>query len=480
MKSLKVLFIASLLMLISVGLASAQNPAYATPFVTSVTYQNVSNANAEVIFNFYAENSGTATPVTVQLNANAGASLFIGGVNQLPDNFSGSAVVSSNQPIVATLVQIPQSTSVKNRPLSNGFSTTSSEVLIATVLKNQFATTTKFSVQNADSVAADITVFFYNADNTAAPAIEVTRNNVPASSAVMFDLGTLPQITAGSFNGSAIVQATRTGTETPANIVASALELSTNGIAARAFEGVSEGAQTVYMPSALCNAFNATSNYAVQNTSQDTQTTVTVTFSNNNTVQATIPAGAKASINGCDGGNPNDFNGSAVVTSSATDIVVIGKVGGAGRSTAFLGEPSGSNKLALPYIRWTNDATFNQADASRQRANIAVQNIGNAEVSGVVLKYLNKNGEVVGEHALGPIAANAKANSNVTNATLASGHNQIELTEFGNPEANPGGGFGGSVLIEGPGGSQLIATVRIATRFGSDTLGEDYNGIAVQ
>jgi hypothetical protein len=480
-KVFKVLLIVGLLTLVAAGLASAQVPAYTTPFITSVTYQNVSNATANVIFNFYAENNATAIPISRQLPANAGASLFIGSLSELGTSFSGSSVVSSDQPIVATLVQIPQSTTVKNRPLSNGFSTTSSQVLIATVLKNQFATTTKFSVQNADSGGVDIKVFFYNADNTAAPAIEVSRSNIPTGAAVFFDLGSLAEITAGSFNGSAIVQATKTGTTTPANIVASALELSTTGNAARAFEGVSQGATTVYMASALCNFANATSNYAVQNTDQTQATQVTVTFSNGNSTTATVAAGAKASINGCAGGNPDNFNGSAVVTSNPADIVVIGKVGGAGRSTAFLGESAGAGKLALPYVRWTSDAKFNAADASRQRANIAIQNIGNSQVTGVVLRYLNKNGEVVGTHTLGAIDQNAKANSNATNATLASGHNAIELEEFGNPEGQPDGqGFGGSVIIEGPTGSQLIATVRIATRFGTEVLGEDYNGIPIQ
>lgn len=486
MKSLKVLLIASMLLLATVGIAVAQGPAYTTPFITSVTYQNISNTSADVVFYFYAEGSATATQVPVTLAANAGASLFIGGLNQLPANFSGSAVVSSSQPIVATLVQIPQSTTVRNRPVSNGFSSASSSVTIATVLKSSFGTSTKFSVQNTESVAADIKITFYNADNPAATPIVVNRNNVPGGSAVSLDMGTLADIAAASFNGSAIVEATRTGGSTPANIVASALELATGGPAARAFEGVNQGAQTVYMPSALCNFASATSAYAVTNASQTQGTTVTVTFNNGNTVQATLAAGSKASINGCDGNNPNNYSGSATITSDTTDIVVIGKVGGGGRSTAFLGESTGSAKLALPYVRWT-EAQWGQPTG--QRASIAIQNIGPDPVSGVVVKYLNATGQVVGQHALPTIASGAKKNSSPRwsdaegSIQLQPGFTAINLEEFGRPDGNPtGAGFGGSVIIEGPSGSELTAVVRIASRIDAlnTTVAEDYNGIAIQ
>lgn len=475
MKSLKMFLIASMLLLITAGLASAQNPAYVTPFITSVTYQNVSNSLANVTFYFYQEGSSTAIQVPTTLAANAGSSLYIGGLASIPANFSGSAVLSSDQPIVATLVQIPQSTTVKNRPLSNGFSSASSQVTIATVLKNRFNTSTKFSVQNADSGAIDITATFYNADDVNAAPVLVSFNNVPQGSAKSFDAGSIAGLPS-PFNGSAIVTAVKTGTSTPANIVASALELSTNGNAATAFEGVSAGARTVYMPSALCQRFNATTFYAVTNTSQTTATSITVTYDNGKTDTAAIGAGKKASINTCTA-NDAGYTGSATITSDTTDIVVIGKASGGALLTAFLGEPVGSTKLALPYVRWTADATFN--NGSRQRGFIAIQNVGNAMATNVVVKYLNKNGDVVGTHTIGSLASKAKTNSTAINATLSAGGNANDLLEFGYPEGNPGGGFGGSVIVEST-GSAVVAVVRIASVTDAGQVAEDYNGIPVQ
>ncbi|MEZ4834267.1 MAG: hypothetical protein R2873_20165 [Caldilineaceae bacterium] len=340
-------------------------------------------------------------------------------------------------------------------------------------------------MQNTETVNADIKVTFYNADNPAATPIIATRTNVPGGSAVSFDMGTISEISAASFNGSAIVETTRSGSTTPANIVASVMELATNGPAARAFEGVNQGATTVYMPSALCNFANATSAYAVTNTSQTGATDVTVTFSNGNTVTANLLAGAKASVNGCSGGNPDGYSGSATITSSATDIVVIGKVGGGGRSTAFLGDSAGASTLALPYVRWTEERW---GTPTGQHASIAVQNIGTSAVSGVVVRYLNASGQLVGQHALPTINPGAKKNSSAVwsdseGSTQPQGSfTQASLQEFGYPLSNGGSGFGGSVLIEGPAGSQLSAVVRIASRIDSigSTVAEDFNAIPVQ
>ncbi|MDQ7030671.1 MAG: hypothetical protein Q9O62_13265 [Ardenticatenia bacterium] len=463
------LLLAVLLLLVAVTAVSGQ--AYTTSFITSITYQNVGTADANVTFNFYNEASGTAIPYSVTLPANAGSSLYVGNVSGISSGFQGSAVMSSDQPLVATLVQIPQSTTVKNRPLSNGFSAGASQVLIATVLKNTFNTNTKFSVQNVDTTNVDITVEFYPTGSST--PITVTETNIPPGAAKYFDTGALSQL-GTSFNGSAIVKAVQSGTTTPANIVASALELQTTNVGARAFEGVTGGATTVYMPTALCDFYGTTTYYAIQNIDNTNTANVTVTYSNGNTDTKSIGPGQKASFNTCDS-NSSGFSGAATITSTGAEIVAIGKVGGAGRYTAFLGETGGASRLALPYVRWTSDTNYNAG--TRQRAFIAIQNIGTSTVNNVQVSYMNKNGEVVGIHTISSIAPGAKANSKAIDATLQAGHSQTELDEFGTPDANPGGGYGGSVIIEGPSGSQLVAVVRISSKVGSSVVAEDYNGI---
>lgn len=472
----KVLLLSVVLLLVSAGVVAAQT-GYETPFASAITYQNVSNSTANVVFSFYNEKSGTAIDVSRQLAANAGSSLAVGGLTggeALPANFKGSAVMSSDQPIVATLVQIPQPTTgvVKNRPLSNGFSQGSPAVLLATVLKNQFSTTSRFSIQNAADGNVDITLKFYRAGVTT-PAATLTETNIPAGAAKHYDAGTIVDL-GTSFDGSAVVEAVRSGTTTAANIVGTVLELQTNNVGVRAFEGVANtaAANTVYMATSLCGVAGTTSSYAVQNTSSSQSAAVTVTYSNGGTQQANISAGGKTSFNTCNAtGVSSGFSGAATITSVGAPIVVIGKVGGNGRYTAFLGETSGSTKLALPYVRWSNT----KYDTGQyQRAAIAIQNISGAAVTNVQVRYLNKNGTEVGVHTIASIPAGGKSNSNATMAGST-----LELTEFGNPEANPGGGFGGSAIIEGPTGSQLIAVVRISSNTTGGVVAEDYNGIQI-
>lgn len=473
--------LAIILVLTSASLVSAQNPANQTSFITSITYQNVSASAATVSFQFFNEKNASATSVSRNLPAGAGSSLFVGGLTgteALPANFLGSSVLSSNQPIVATLVQIPQSTTVKNRPLSNGFSSATSTVLLATVLKNKFNTNSKFSIQNADTGSIDLTVKIFNADSPADPAITITEAGIPQGAAKYFDMGTLSQITAASFNGSATITAVKAGTTTPANIVGSVLELSTNSVPAKAFEGVQSGGPTVFMASALCDIFGGQRTaYAVQNTSATATANVTVNYSNATSDAASLAPGTKKSFIACDKTGAN-FSGAATISSTGADIVVIGKVFNQpalpGFETAFLGEKSGAAKLALPYVRWTSDANFNSG--ARQRTFLAIQNVGGAAVSNVQVKYLDAVGTVLGTHTIATIAAGQKANSTAPNAGASA-----QLLEFGTPDGNPAGiGFGGSVIVEAPAGSQLIAVARVASKVGTIQVAEDYNAVPVQ
>jgi len=452
------------------GAAEAQ--AFTTTFTTSITYQNVGSLSANVSVDFYAENSGTAIHISrPALAVGAGTSVFVGALSEIAPGFHGSAVMSSDQPLVATLVQVPQgATNVKNRPLSNGFDVGTSTVLVPTVLKNTFGYHTKFAVQNVALQPADLTLRFYNAAAPASPPVVVNVTNLPANAARWFDMATLSNITAGSFNGSVTIDAVAAGTTNAGSIVASAMELSIAGSGSSAFEGVSGGANTVYMPSALCNAFGGfNSAYAVQNTSTTADASVTVTYSNGNSEgPVTVAAGTKRSFQGC-AVNPGNYSGSATIVSTGAPIVAVGKVGGLGTSTAFVGATSGGQYLAMPYIRWTQTQFTN---GNRQRANIAIQNIGaDLPASSVVVKYVDKNGAVVATQTLGAIPAGGKVNSNPFTATPA----QAEFGYY--PDAT----FGGGAIIEGPAGAQLAAIVRINSFVPAtgETVGEDYNGTII-
>ncbi len=447
-----------------------QAAAYGTKFTTSVTYQNVGDADATVSISFYPEGDGTPIVITRPvLAAGASTSIYVGGISELGTSFNGSAIMSSDVPLVATMVQIADAASgVKNRPLSNGFSEGANFVLIPTILKNTFNTTSQFSVMNVGTAATSVELNFVPVSGT---PVVVNIASLPAGAAQYIDMGTLAEITTPTFNGSVQLTAGAGG-----SIVATSMEMSTTGIDAYAFEGTGSGATTIYMPSALCKfgpLANTNTAYAVQNISTTAAAEVTVTYSNGNTHgPVSIPAGAKASFDGCAtaAANPAGFSGSAVIEATGADIVAVGKVYGGGISSAFLGFTGGAEKIALPYVRWT-EAHWN--DGTRQRAYIAIQNVGDTDLAAgdVTVTYLDKFGDVVGVHTLGAIAAGAKTNSNPSVIGAAG-------AEFG---AYADGSFGGGAIIQGPAGSQLAVVVRIQTNIGGgNSVGEDFSGIPVQ
>jgi hypothetical protein len=458
----------------AVGIMPAAAQAYQTSFTTSITYQNVDTLQADAVQIYFYSDPSSTTPIIINrppLPAGAGTSLFIGGLTDISSGFRGSAIMLADRRLVATLVQVPQSTTVKNRPLSNGFESGSPSILLATVLKNQFDQTSVFSVQNTDTQLNNITVDFYN---TSAVKVLTITQAIQAGASYYVDAGQQTGL-GSSFNGSAVVSAKRADNVTDGSIVATVMELNINGTGASAFESVSGGGQTFYMPSALCNAFGGqNSAYAVQNTNLSTSTSVTVTYSNGATHTQNIGPGAKASFLGCNAtGAVSGFSGSATVTSTATDVVAIGKVVGLGLSTAFLGAESGADKLALPYVRWSQSQYDN---GNRQRTFIAVQNVGAASIpaNALSVKYYDKTGVLLATHTFNAaIAVGAKVNSNPYFNSAAN------MAEFG---YYTDGTFGGSAVIECTAANcEVVAIARVQSRVPAtaSTVGEDFNGIAI-
>ncbi len=479
------------------GNVMAADNAYSSGYFTAVTYQNVGDASTTVTFEFYVEGSSTPIPIQRELAAGASASLNVSTTDEVTAGFKGSAVASSTEPVAATMVQIcaDDACPVVNRPLSNGMTADqgASTVLLATALKNQFNQTTKFSVQNVGSDALNATVNFYEVGNPTAKHTE-SISNLPAGSAKYFDLGTISAL-GDSFNGSVSVVVDGTG-----SAVAAALELGTGASKAyyaNSFEGVTEGSTTVYMPSALCDAYGQGQRtaYAIQNNSgaeiaaggiiitftDSRDTTKTYTYSN----PEAIAAGGKWSAQTCNAeglGEGSNFVGSAKIVSTG-EIVAIDKVfqnvSIGGLSSAFLGAASGNAKLALPYVRWATDENYSTTPVNRfftQRTYIAIQNVGgDIPANSITIKYVDETGTTRGTHTISDaVPSGAKVNSNASMA---------DMTAFGYKGDNGQAATGGGSIIEcSAANCELIATARVASNDATTNalVGEDYNGIPVE
>jgi hypothetical protein len=494
----------------TMDVASAQQPtvAYGASWITSITYQNVSSENVDVTIRFYPESGGS--PITYerpeQLNAGAGTSLTVTTVDGI-DQFgsAGSAVMETGARVAATPVfLIPGGFGAGRnvRPLSNGFQMeqAASSYQIPTVLNNVFETTSVLAVQNTTDAQITVTGRFYDSTNPTATPVEATKD-LGVGQSWIIDAGAGTVNLPDGFNGSAIFTATSGSGE--AQIVAAASEYSTTGSNASSFEGVPQGATKIFMPSALCAfgdadpSVGAETAYAIQNASSPDnfqQANVTITYYNTDGTEAhktnsfTIDGGAKKSALGCGGRDANQqidpgaeitgagigFLGSAVIESDVP-IVAIGKViRGAGLSTAFVGSAAGTgaDTVALPYIRWGTETDYNSG--ARQRAFVAIQNIGANDANGVVVKYQDKDGNTVKQVSLDIPGNGIKGNTSPGTAEAWTDETNQTFGEYAD------GSFGGGILIEGPSGSELVAVVRIQSGAGDLATGEDYSGANVK
>jgi hypothetical protein len=463
--------------------------AYTTPFQVSITYQNVGSASAAISFDFFAENSGTAINVpAAALAANASNSLSISSVSAIGASFKGSAVLSSDQPVVATIVQFAAAaTGIKNRPLSNGFSATdaSTKQLVATVLKNSGGYSTYFSVQNTETSPIDVKVDYYAAGSTSITT-SATANALPPNAAKYFDVANIGGL-ANGFSGSAIVTAKITGSSTDAKTVVTVDELSVTDAGNKSFEGASTSGANVFMPSAFCKfpvgSNTVNSAYAIQNADQANPVTFQVRYKQTGKADVidgpfNVAAGGKQSVLGCTK-LPAGAIGSAIIerTGGTGTLVAVGKINGTNLSvtSAFLGivDGQGSAKIALPYIRYEPQAKFN---TGAQRANIAIQNIGASNATNIRVTYIDKDGNTKGTQTFASLAPGAKASSNASAAGALDACGRFGEYDAPGAPACSGGVFGGGAIVTADAGGQLAVITRIQS---GPNAGEDYNGINV-
>jgi hypothetical protein len=469
----KIFLVASLALLLafvalSTGSAYAQS-ADGQSWKTAITYYTPSDVGGQMLVSFYAE--GSATPIMadpINLAGHQAGTLLVSSVTGLPSGFSGSAVLSAEVPIVAVDVQIAGDAPSYARPLYSGFSPQDANdtFFIPTFLYQKFNNNTTMGIQNIETSQITVQVKAY-----AAGATNPTYNqahNIAAQSTVILT-GADMSLPAG-FTGSVVIDGT--GAQ-GGRVVASAYEAEISGRAAKAFEGVAGGANTVYMPSMLCNTFGSsqTSYYAIQNASLSSAANVTVKYYDvaGNLVATkpttNIPAGSKISTNPCADGAPSGVNGSAVIEGDGNDsLIAVGKVNGTnGMVTAFVGDAAGSTNSAASYIRWANNSSV------EFRSYIAVMNVGNSTANNVKVKYYNANGTLVATHNLPALNQFIKANSNPSSAGALDANG-----EFGTPQSVAG--TGGAIEVESD--QPVVVVVRLSkdVSFGSVTrFAEDYN-----
>jgi len=468
----------------------AQPPSASQPFTTRIYIQNPNPSAATGIVNFYDEVTGNQPSVNVPFNlsTNGSTEILIGSLSGLGSPWKGSAVISADQPVVAASIQVPPSG--YGHIMANAFTSgeASDSIFLTTFLAigNPTDAVSLFGVQNTEAENVNVRARFINTIGVTVADVTLT---LPAYTSKFFD-GFSPTSTIANglhaFNGSVVVTATKVLGGGPAKLVGIAEErrVEPAGPArfrAYGFEAIpqSAGAQTIYMPTALCKsgAGDPTTFFAIQNLSFTNSTVVTVTYASGTGTTPTPATNtlsplAKWSIDPCQTNGNQTYSGAATITSSSQPIAAVGKASQTDTSlparytTAFLAQASGASRLAVPYIRWSPNPP-----GTDFRSFIAIQNIGTAPIGAgqLTVTYYAQNGSVAANcTSTASMAVGAKLNSNAAG---------VFFTDFTcSPAVNVSSTFIGSAVIQGPSGSSLIAVVRNTTPEATIQT-EDFNAI---
>lgn len=510
------------------GIASAASNAYDTKFITSITYMNVGSDPAELSLVFYDATDGSTDTITMTnadgsarvIPANASASLAVSSVSALSNTWKGGAVVTSTQPLVATIVQVANDPLIKVRPVSNGFKASDggTTVIIPTVLKTCFADslTTRFNIQNVSGSTANtvvLTTYWPNGATSYTNTFSLAPGAVKSFDMASINPGAKPgPVTLPSgclFNGSARITSDQ-------SIVATALETSTTNRYANSFEGFSanSGSTKVYMPSALCSIDYGdgaqTTSYAIQNVTAGSVTATikyyykvrgiggTLGAATDNTASpltVTIAGYSKASVPGCDS-NKSDFSsvsgtgmdsssvGSAVIESNvANSIVAVAKVVGSGITAASPGITTGGEVVNTPYVRYST-VCFAPAPApavcrneSRQRTMFAIQNVGSIATT-VTMTLYDHEGTSVGSFTSASIPVGQKISMSPSDVAAVKVADSA-ASEFGYWVVDGNLVYAGSASFtaNGGGSARIGVVVRVLNMTPLGQAGEDYNGV---
>jgi hypothetical protein len=115
--------------------------AYEATWASSIAYQNIGTATATVYIAFYDSPSDTSpdTYSAGTIAQNAGKVIIVGDL--VTGTFRGSAVLSADQPMAAVILQVASDTSIRVRPVSNGFTSGATTTIIPTAFIRQLPPT---------------------------------------------------------------------------------------------------------------------------------------------------------------------------------------------------------------------------------------------------------------------------------------------------------------------------------------------------
>jgi hypothetical protein len=248
-------------------------------FSTFFNVQNVGDAPASVTVTYQPGN----IQETASIPVGAAARFDQDDNNDIPAGFAGSATITSDQDIVAAVVQVSSSSALAY----NGFTQTSAEPLFPLINANNAGFITGISLQNAGNQATEVTVSY--TPSTAGTACTETQTVQPGE-AGFFAVNAFSSSGSGencadgeTFVGSAQVTANSTNQQLVA--IVNQLNLQTNKGGAYAGFDSGAGTSTVVYPLIQDRLFGFFTGISLVNVGA-AATTVTCTYSNSSATQS--------------------------------------------------------------------------------------------------------------------------------------------------------------------------------------------------
>ncbi|MBN1399610.1 MAG: hypothetical protein JXA74_02160 [Anaerolineae bacterium] len=284
----------------------------------------------------------------------------------LPENFVGSAVVTSDGAPIAAILNTSRvvSTGEKTR-IGSAIGVSEEGGLIPAAMvyapylrKNYYGRNSYVAVQNTTDVAANVTLKYYDAVTGAEiPAAQETAS-IPAFSNQIFYQDANAGLPDGFF-GSAVIDGNGTLLAVVANNANSGNDADVTTAAFESYNGFIGGATKVYVPKATVNYYNYQTGLSIQNIGTG-PADVTVTFNIGGATYTTSKTGQAAntpwsiylgtqSASGIPTGTSG--SGSAIIESTQPIVVLVSEVKtaeGFGVTWGGFAEGSGSSAILFP------------------------------------------------------------------------------------------------------------------------------------
>jgi hypothetical protein len=367
-----VLFV--LLLSLALPLTASAQPS--VTYDSGIQVQNQGTDTAAIVVTYYNQDGSVADSVNATITVTEGSRTFF-PLDNLADGFSGSAVISSDQPVVAIsnmlLTESGGGQWAFGGASYGGFSAGATTVSLPLIMRENSGFSTWFNVQNTGASDATVNITYSNG------ATEPART-IAAGAAYTYDQSANTDLPSG-FVGSATITSDQP-------VVATVVELGLTTVFA--YNGFTGASANVAMPLVNANNSGYITGIQIQNSgSSSTEVTVAYTPSTDGTActeTKTVAAGESdtfALFAFTYTGDPNPgttdcvfgetFVGSAEASASEPLVAIVNQLNlGANKGASYSGfDPaSGTDTVAMPLIMdrnsnyWTGFSVVNVGTAS--------------------------------------------------------------------------------------------------------------------